>query len=121
MKMPSRKRGKGKTKRKSKSEDRSKIIESVDCHEEPTGTHCQSLERNVDTDVSGNTNRKSKKSGNDKCSKKVHIAFLPDNYEPLTEDADFKAKAKEEESEKRRQKYKQFRKVGENKWLLKGC
>ncbi|KAL2098725.1 hypothetical protein ACEWY4_005205 [Coilia grayii] len=109
--MPSRKRIKTKTKKKSKSEDRSRIIEFVDDQsEEPTETDCRSLEENAETDVSGSANRKSKKSEDKKCSKEVHIAFLPDKYEPLKEETDIKVKSKEEELEKRRKKYKKFRK-----------
>ncbi|XP_076156092.1 required for drug-induced death protein 1 [Alosa pseudoharengus] len=108
--MPSRKRIKIKRKAQSKSEDRSRIIECVeDQDEEPRATD-HSLEQHNVKNVSNGPDSKSK-TGGEKCSKEVHFAFLPDKYEQLKEEFDnSKVKSKEEELEKRRQKYKQIRK-----------
>lgn len=114
--MPSRKRIKIKRKPKSNSEDRSRIIECVDDQSEDLRvTDDHSLGQSVKNKVSGGPNRKSRNGGENNCSKEVHIAFLPDKYESLKEESESKVKSKEEELEKRRQKYKTFRKVGLNK------
>ncbi|XP_072546568.1 required for drug-induced death protein 1 [Salminus brasiliensis] len=93
-----------KSRKKSKShknEDKSKIIDCVD--EECEGP--RSEKSRADSDRQRRPPEKSSR----KSAKQVHIAVLPDRYEPLEEDQP--ADTAPEKSEKKKQEnYKKFRK-----------
>ncbi|KAJ8289338.1 hypothetical protein GJAV_G00000150 [Gymnothorax javanicus] len=54
--------------------------------------------------------RSVKERGNDRCSKKVYVAFLPERYKPLVEEDEMVRRVKEEKKQKRRGRYKKYRK-----------
>ena len=54
-----------------------------------------------------------RRKGKERCSKKVHVAFLPEHYEPLGEEDGIKSTAKRERKQKKKEKYKKYRKVCE--------
>jgi len=90
----SRKRVKFKRKSKHSKEDRSKIVPSKEA---------QSAEEGIETQESTSCVRKKEKS-----AKQVHIAYLPEKYEPLVED-DFDHPR--DDNIKKQDKYKKLRKV----------
>lgn len=91
----SRKRVKCKRKSKHRQEDRSKIVPIKDT---------QSAEEGIETLES--TKCVSKK---EKSAKQVHIAFLPEKYQPLVED-DID-QPRDDNIKKKQDKYKKLRKV----------
>ncbi|XP_036448755.1 uncharacterized protein C1orf115 homolog [Colossoma macropomum] len=101
--MPQQKLRKSKKKSKNhKKEDKSKIIDCVDEQrwEECEGPSCGELEKRK---------KREKSARKEKSAKQVHIAVLPDKYEPLEEDQSVDI-AKEESAKKKQKKYKTFRK-----------
>ncbi|KAJ8333321.1 hypothetical protein SKAU_G00422170 [Synaphobranchus kaupii] len=51
-----------------------------------------------------------KRTGKERSAKKVHVAFLPDRYQPLIEEDQIKKIAKEEKKQKKKERYKKYRK-----------
>ncbi|KAI4872244.1 hypothetical protein NFI96_034393 [Prochilodus magdalenae] len=102
--MPQRKPRKSRKKSKNpKKEDKSEIIDYVDEH---GPEKCEGARRSGEVEPHRQKKKTAKK---ERSAKKVHIALLPDRYEPLEEDQTDLTE-KEEESTKKKQKYKKFRK-----------
>ncbi|XP_017549838.1 uncharacterized protein C1orf115 homolog [Pygocentrus nattereri] len=104
--MPRQKLRKSRKKSKNhKKEDKSKIIDCVDEQrwEECEGPSCGEVEKREKREKS------SKSVRGKKSAKQVHIAVLPDKYEPLEEDQSVDI-SQEESAEKKQKKYKTFRK-----------
>lgn len=98
----SRKRVKLKRKTKHKKKDKSKIVCTNDDQPAKEEIKVQDGPHRLDSSKCENKKKKS--------AKQVHIAFLPDKYQPLVED-DGVDQQQDDNVKKKQDKYKKLRKV----------